>query len=287
MEEIEGSLSSEQFDRFNEDGYLLIQNFLTHSECDTLRDACHRIIKDADFNDVPNVIFDTVKNQQAREEYFMRSADKVRFFFEEDVFTEDGELNCPKEKSLNKIGHALHDLVPEFKQVTYSNKMKGIFKSLQLKKPAIIQSMYIFKQPKIGGKVVPHKDSSFMYTEPTKLHGVWIALEDAEVDNGCMWFVPGSHREGTSYRFLRNDTESGIVTAFEGQQPQNKPEEYVVAPVKKGGLVIIHGDVVHKSEQNHSNRSRHVYTFNVYDAALATYSPQNWAQPAESFSLLY
>ena len=57
------------------------------------------------------------------------------------------------------------------------------------------------------------------------------------------------------------------TTAFEGQQPQIKPEEYaweyVVAPVKKGGLVIIHGDVVHKSEQNHSDRSRHVYTFNV------------------------
>ena len=287
MEDLEGALSSEQVDRFNEDGYLLVQNFLTHSECDAFRDACHRIIKDANFTDIPKVIFNTVKHQQAREEYFMRSADKVRFFFEENVFTEDGELNCPKEKSLNKIGHALHDLVPEFKQVTYSNKMKGLFKSLQLKKPAIIQSMYIFKQPKIGGEVVPHKDSSFMYTEPTKLHGVWIALEDAEVDNGCMWFVPGSHREGTSYRFLRNDTESRIVTAFEGQGPQNKPEEYVVVPVKKGSLVVIHGDVVHKSEQNHSDRSRHVYTFNVYDTAMATYSPQNWAQPAESFSLLY
>ena len=287
MAEFDEALSSEQLERFNEDGYLLIQDFLTNSECDTLRDACHRIIHNADFNDIPRVIFDTVKQQQAREEYFMRSADKVRFFFEENVFTEDGELNYPKQKSLNKIGHALHDLVPEFQQVTYSNKMKGIFKSLQLKKPAIIQSMYIFKQPKIGGAVVPHKDSSFMYTEPRKLYGVWIALEDADVDNGCMWFVPGSHREGTSYRFLRTDTESGIVTTFEGQGPQNKPEEYVVTPVKKGGLVIIHGDVVHKSEQNHSDRSRHVYTFNVYDAASATYSPLNWAQPAESFSLLY
>ena len=53
------------------------------------------------------MIFDTVKQQQAREEYFMRSADKVRFFFEEDVFTEDSELNCPKEESLDT--HAVHN----------------------------------------------------------------------------------------------------------------------------------------------------------------------------------
>ena len=52
-----------------------------------------------------------------------------------------------------------------------------------------------------------------------KLYGIWIALEDADVDNGCMWFVPGSHREGTSYQFLRADTESEIVIAFEGQGP--------------------------------------------------------------------
>ena len=106
--------------------------------------------------------------------------------------------------------------------------------------------MYILKQPKIGGVVTPHRDSSFIHTEPMKLHGIWIALEDACADNGCMWFVPGSHQQGLSmtYRFLRTDTKSGV---FEGQCPQNKPEEYVVTPVKKGSLVLIHGDVVHKS----------------------------------------
>lgn len=68
MAEFNEALSSEQLERFNEDGYLLIQDFLTNSECDTLGDACHRIIqdriiRDADFNDIPRVIFDTVKQQ--------------------------------------------------------------------------------------------------------------------------------------------------------------------------------------------------------------------------------
>ena len=95
------TLSPNQLHRFHEDGYLLIENFLTDTECDSLKDACHRIIKDADFSDIPKVIFDTVQHKQATEEYFIRSADKVRFFFEEGVFTEDGKLNCPKEKSLH------------------------------------------------------------------------------------------------------------------------------------------------------------------------------------------
>lgn len=284
---MDGFLSSEQLERFNKDGYLLIENFLTESECDTLKKACQRIIQEADFSDIPKVIFDTIERKQASEEYFMGSVDKVRFFFEKGVFAVDGKLNCPKEKCLNKIGHALHDLVPEFKEITFSNKIKGIMKSLELRKPAIIQSMYIFKQPKIGGLVVPHRDSEYMYTEPMKLYGIWIALEDACVDNGCLWFVPGSQQQRTSLRFLKTETDSGFITAFEGQAPQNKPEEYIPTPVKKGGLVLIHGDVVHKSAHNHSDRSRHIYTFNVYDTASAIWSPQNWAQPPKSFTLLY
>ena len=284
---MDGILSSEEVERFHKNGYLIIENFLTDSECDMLKDACQRIVGETDFSQIPKVTFDTKEGKQASEEYFLTSGDKVRFFFEEGVITEAGQLSCPKEKSLNKIGHALHNLVPEFKRATFSDKVRGIAKSLELKKPAVVQSMYIFKQPKIGGKVTPHRDSSFLYTEPLRLYGIWIALEDACVDNGCLWFVPGSHQQGTSLRMLRKETESGVTAAVEGEGPQNKPEEYMATPVKKGGLILIHGDVVHKSEQNYSNRSRHIYTFHLFDTASATWSPQNWLQPTEPFALLY
>lgn len=43
--------------------------------------------------------------------------------------------------------------------------------------------------------VMPHQDATFLYTEPLgQVMGVWIALEDATLDNGCLWFIPGSHR---------------------------------------------------------------------------------------------
>ena len=286
---MDGILSSEEVEKLHKDGYLIIEQFLTDAECNSLKDACQRIVGEADFSQHPKVTFDTKVNKQGSEDYFITSGDKIRFFFEEGVVTADGQLNCcPKEKSLNKIGHALHNLVPEFKKVTFSDKVKGIAKSLEFKKPAVVQSMYIFKQPKIGGTVTPHRDSSFLYTEPLRLYGIWIALEDACIDNGCLWFVPGSHQEGTSLRMVRKETESGVTTVLEGEGPQNKPEEYIATPVKKGGLILIHGDVVHKSEQNHSDRSRHIYTFHLFDTASATWSPQNWLQPTEEpFTLLY
>lgn len=65
--------------------------------------------------------------------------------------------------------------IPEFKQLTYNNKMKHILKSTA-QETSYYQKYVHFKQPKIGGMLVPHKDSTFMYTEPAKLYGVWKTL---------------------------------------------------------------------------------------------------------------
>lgn len=56
------------------------------------------------------------------------------------------------------------------------------------------------QQPNIGGEVVPHQDSTFLYTTPDTTIGVWIALEDSTVDNGCLWTLPGEHAKGVRRR---------------------------------------------------------------------------------------
>lgn len=42
--------------------------------------------------------------------------------------------------------------------------------------------------------VIPHQDATFLHTDPMKLFGIWIALEDAKEENGCLYFIPGSHK---------------------------------------------------------------------------------------------
>lgn len=102
--------------------------------------------------------------------------------------------------------------------------------------------MYIFKQPGIGGEVVPHQDNSFLYTEPTTCTGLWLALEDANTTNGCLWAIPGSHKNGLVRRFLRGD--KGVY--FDQPSPAYEKKDFVPIEVKAGSLVVIHGDLIHQ-----------------------------------------
>ncbi|KAK2146330.1 hypothetical protein NP493_3706g00004 [Ridgeia piscesae] len=224
-----------------------------------------------------HTVFSTTKRDY-RDNYFINSADRIGFFFEDGALDENGQLQVDKHRSLNKIGHALHVLCPAFRRMTFSDKIKKLVRSLDYEDPVVVQSMYIFKQPKIGGEVVPHQDGSFLYTEPLKVMGLWLALEDATVDNGCLSFIPGSHKGGliNNLRMIRNKATDGPSCVFTAETPTYDQSKLVPVPVKKGSLIAINGLVVHQSETNTSDRSRHIYTFHLYDNKTAKWSDQNW-----------
>ncbi|KAG8554765.1 hypothetical protein GDO81_003886 [Engystomops pustulosus] len=234
-----------------------------------------------------------VTDEQVRKgsaDYFLNSGDKIRFFFEKGVFDAKGDFLVPREKSVNKIGHALHAHNPLYKRMTHSPKIQEVGQRLGLVKPVIVQSMYIFKQPNIGGEVTPHQDATFLHTEPLgRILGFWIAVEDANEENGCLWFIPGSHRDGISRRMLRTPPGSIPCTAFIGEERSYNDDQFVPAPVPKGGLVLIHGEVVHKSDLNTSPNSRHAYSFHVMESHKTSWNPENWLQPSQDlpFPSLY
>lgn len=126
----------------------------------------------------------------------------------------------------------------------------------------------------------PHQDSTFLYTDPPSAVGFWYALEDATLDNGCLSFVPGSHKSAAiKKRFVRlKEGGTGFENVEEGKgngvrekggveaEAEAEAEglgEFVMGPVAKGSLVLIHGNVLHKSERNSSDSSRWIYTFHV------------------------
>ena len=138
------------------------------------------------------------------------------------------------EKSLNKIGHALHVLEPEFQKVALGKRMADLARSLDLQKPAVVQSMVIFKQPHFGGEVNSHQDSTFLHTSPMRLYGVWIALEDADLENGCLWFAPGTHTTGIGRRMLRTVKDGRIELKFRGRGSEDRSHEICARPGKEG-----------------------------------------------------
>jgi phytanoyl-CoA hydroxylase len=137
----------------------------------------------------------------------------------------------------------------------------------------LLQSMYIFKQPNIGGEVTCHQDSTFLYTEPVDIVGLWFALEDATVENGCLWAIPGGHRHGLKSRWRRTPEMK-----FEIFDETPWPEDQLVPlEVSKGSLILLHGLLPQRSFENKSTRSRHAYTLHLIHAD-AKYPDDNWLQ---------
>lgn len=259
----------------------MLEDFVSDDEVAAMRKECYNMIEEMDPAEHQTKFSTTTQNY--RNDYFINSADKIGYFFEEDALNDKGELLVDKQRSLNKVGHALHVLCPSFKKVTFGSHVKELMRRLDYKDPVVFQSMCIFKQPGIGGAVVPHQDATFLWTEPLRLMGLWIALEDTTVNNGCLSFIPGSHKDGLhgNRRMVRSSSSEGPTTMFRGEETKYDNEKFVSVPVKKGSAILIDGLVVHKSEHNFSEKSRHIYTFHVYDKGVATYSEENWLQPTD------
>jgi len=276
-----GNLSAEMLADFDESGVLILRDFATGDACAALRRRALQLVDVFDPSTVQSVFSSKTDEHQA-DDYFVESGDKIRFFLESDAFDDNGQLRQAKEHSLNKMGHAMHDLDPVFDAFSRTAELAEVAKCIGFDDPAIIQSMYIFKPPRIGGEVVCHQDSSYIYTEPESCVGFWFALEDATIENGCMHFIPGAHKMPLK---KRNYREANGKVVNETLDASPFPEHLKLpAEAPAGTLVVFDGRAPHLSGPNHSDKSRHAYTLHVIDRKCH-YPAENWLQRSADLPL--
>jgi phytanoyl-CoA hydroxylase len=273
-------LDAGQLSDWERDGFLVVPGAADLDACRSLIARAEQIV--AQFDPTTVSIFSTHEQTRTSDEYFLSSGGEVRCFFEEEAFDGGGELVVPKERAINKIGHAQHDLDPVYDGFSRTQMLADIADDLDVGEPLLLQSMHIFKQPRIGGEVTCHQDATFLWTEPDSVVGLWFALEDATLDNGCLWAEPGGHRGPVRQRFVRAGATDADGTRFEQLDPTPLPEpgesgSLVPLEVEAGTLVVLHGRLPHRSGPNRSDRSRHAYSVHVIDGR-ATYPAANWLQ---------
>jgi phytanoyl-CoA hydroxylase len=280
-------LTDTQIQAFRNDGFLVVPNFVSDERCLQLRERAMMLAEKY----VPSPEEATVftadgKPQHTSDDYFLTSGEQIRCFFEKDAFDERGNLRAEPHLALNKLGHAMHDLDPVFDSFSRTPDLANVAADLGMRDPLLLQSMYIFKQPHIGGEVTCHTDHTYLWTEPQSVIGFWFAIDDATNENGCMWAVPGGHKLPVRSRSRLN--ESRTATVMDVLDPEPYPlDNLQCLEAKRGTLVLLDGAVPHLSAANTSDRPRHAYTIHAIDGA-ANYLDDNWLQrptlPLRGFS---
>ena len=271
-------LDEDRREAWERDGFVVLPGFVPPDRVESLRRRIDDLVAGYASQGLPDgaaTVFSTTEQTHAQDDWFLTSADVIRPFFENGAFDADGNLVAPMDRALNKMGHALHDLDPAFDQFSRTADLASLVAELGVTDPLLLQSMVIFKPPRIGGEVVCHCDHSFLWTDPQTVVGLWFALDDATVANGCMWAIPGGHVGGARTRF-RLDGTGGTTTDVLDPTPYDHGD-LVPVEAEAGTLVAFHGCLPHWSGANTSDRPRLAYTLHVIDGT-AHYRADNWLQ---------
>jgi phytanoyl-CoA hydroxylase len=260
-------VSAPDLEAYARDGFLVLEGFLPAADCDALQARAAELVTGFDPGPVRS-IFSTRDQGHASDRYFRESGGAIRFFFEENA------TDQPVPLALNKIGHALHDLDPVFDRISRRPRLAALAQALGLIQPMLLQSMYLFKQPQIGAEVGWHQDATYLYTRPVTVTGLWIALDDADRDNGCLMALSGGHRGPLRQRFHRAGDRLVTETLDDTPWPDTAP---VALEARRGSLVVLHGLLPHASAPNRSARPRHAYALHLIDGR-AEYAADNWLQ---------
>ncbi len=216
---------------YTDHGYLVVENVLTPAEVAALNEEAARICRDHGAELKPD--------------------GEVRF---EDVLC----LHFP------------HKLSSPMRDVMAHPGITDVLTAIIGPNVKAMQSMMFVKNAGKPGQAW-HQDEFYIPTRDRSLAGGWIALDDATIENGCLWVLPGSHKPGVLYPMAPHDSDefdgADQASGFPAQDP-------VPVEVKAGSVVFFNGYLLHRSLKNRSTGFRRALV-NHYMSAESLL-PWNW-----------
>jgi phytanoyl-CoA hydroxylase len=292
---VDGKLTREMTDYFHNNGFLILDNFISERQTQDLTKHINSLVNEFDFDELGIHVFagDDEGKTVGQDKYFIDSAEQIRPFLERDAvkhiktYEQEG---IKKIHLLNKIGHNLHNEYENFKHVTFSVKSQNIAKSLGYDEDdtAVFQSMALFKSPLFKSNVDPHQDLTFLHNANGKILGFWVAISDANVNNGCLWAIPESHKFPLKKLFVRESVDSYKTVLKTLTNDVWDVSKAVALPAKAGTLVVFDGKLVHDSRHNNSKDlagERFAYAWHI--GSEAGFDELNWIRSSNGFTKLY
>ena len=217
-------IDDRQIARFHEQGYLAIQRAFTPQQIESAGQAMWDLI-DGKSQDFKGVLAEAAKRGQFSELTGKARRDSVRKIWK---FVD-------YDTRLNDLAHDPNIL--------------SVLSRMMDDTPVLFQDMGLIKPPHIGREKPWHQDCAyFNYPVGTTVVGVWIAIDAATEENGCLHIIPGSHREGPIPHFRRRDWQ---ICDTDVAVPRN-----VTVPLNPGGCLFWHGMTHHGSPTNQSAHRR-------------------------------
>lgn len=257
-------LTGKERQAFEEDGYFIRPEMYNADEVDALRDHVEDLVALMEFSEV--------LSDEQRDTILKRNPSA-------EVKTGAGSLN-----SLYRI----HTFSATVRAHIRDARRLAVAKDLVGPDLFCPNDLYFFKPPGTGRPIAWHQDSWYFNNtyessvgdsiEEASI-GTWLALDDADEENGCLWVIPGSHREGVvDHEDVEGDGYLLQKRVFVTDEMEAKG---IPVEVPKGAMVFFNNAVLHRSTPNRSDRFRRAYIVHYMKATIQrTEKRKNWIRPA-------
>ena len=253
--EVPNIVSDKECQFFIENGYLVVPNLLSESEIEEIRQDATTLARGGYECDSLKPLPESVTDQEAI-----------------------GRILCI---------HQPHFVSDTIEKYVKHPKICGILSQIAAAhlpfwdgSVKCMQSMLFVKPPKFQGQAW-HQDEIYIPTRDRSLIGAWIAMDDANVENGCLWVLPGSHRQG--YLYPQRNHENPDEFDFGQESYGFDGSDEVPVEVETGSLVFFNGYLLHRSRKNRGDTFRRVLVSHYCNSwSLLPWSLQEGERPASA-----